>query len=93
MRINGHSPLPNGIVPGRSEKASRAEQPVTNGPQDQTSFSSDQMSIASLESRVMQTSEIRQDRVASLKNAIQRGEYALQPDKIAEAMLNESARS
>lgn len=41
----------------------------------------------------MQTSEIRQDRVASLKNAIQRGEYALEPDKIAEAMLNESARS
>lgn len=93
MRINGHSPLPNGIASSRSEKASRAEQPVTADPQDQTSFSSDRVSISSLESRVMQTSEIRQDRVASLKNAIQRGEYALEPDKIAEAMLNESARS
>ncbi len=41
----------------------------------------------------MQTPEIRQDRVAGLKDAIRKGEYALQPDKIAEAMLNESARS
>jgi len=93
MRINGHSPLSNGIEPGRSEKATRAEHPAKADPQDQTSFSSDRMAISSLEARVMQTPEIRQDRVAGLRDAIRKGEYALQPDKIAAAMLNESARS
>jgi flagellar biosynthesis anti-sigma factor FlgM len=39
----------------------------------------------------MQMPEIRQDRVASLKSAIEKGNYALDPDQIAEAMLNEMA--
>ena len=39
----------------------------------------------------MQTPEIRQERVASLKDAIRKGEYALDANKIADAMLNESA--
>ena len=90
MKIQGHSPLSTGMVPERSEKMARSEQPTPASPQDQTSFSSDQASLSSLEARVMQTPEIRQDRVASLKDAINKGEYALDPDKIAEAMLNES---
>ena len=93
MRINGHSPLSNGIVTDRSEKSANSEHPVAAGPQDQTSFSSDRTAIASLEARVMQTPEIRQDRVAGLKDAISTGKYALEPDKIAEAMLSESAGS
>lgn len=90
MKINGHSPLSNGIVTGRSEKPARTEQPAL-APQDQTSFSSDRTSISALEAHVMQTPEIRQDRVASLKDAINKGQYALEPDKIAEAMLNQFA--
>jgi negative regulator of flagellin synthesis FlgM len=91
MRIHGHSPLSTGIVPDRSEKTTRTEQPTAANPQDQTSFSSDKVSISSLEARVMQTPEIRQERVASLKDAIRKGEYALDANKIADAMLNESA--
>lgn len=90
MRINGQSPLSPGMVPERSENTAKTGQPTAANPQDQTSFSSDQVSLSSLEARVMQTPEIRQDRVASLKDAISKGEYALQPDKIADAMLNES---
>lgn len=91
MRINGHSPLSNGIEPGRTEKKSNhAEQPSAAA-QDKTSFSSDGTSISSLEARVMQTPEIRHDRVAALKDAINKGQYAIEPDKIADAMLNEFA--
>jgi len=93
MRINGHTPLSNGIVSGRSEKSARAEQPAAANPQDQTSFSSDKTAISSLQSLALQTPEIRQDRVASLKDAIGNGRYALEPDKIAAAMLNQSAGS
>ena len=88
MRINGHSPLSNGIVQGRTEKSAQANSPAAADPQDQISFSSDRTAVSSLEARVMQTPEIRQDRVASLKAAISNGTYALEPDKIAEAMLN-----
>jgi len=91
MRINGHSPLSSGIVQGSSEKTARAKNPAAADPQDQTSFSSDRTAVSSLETRVMQTPEIRQDRVASLKDAIGKGQYALEPDKVAEAMLNQFA--
>lgn len=91
MRINGQTPLSNGVEAGRTEKKSTsAEQPAAN-PQDRTSFSSDGVSVSSLEARVMQTPEIRQDRVAALKDAINKGQYALDPDKIADAMLNQYA--
>ena len=92
MRINGHSPLSTGLDPGLSEKKSTsAEQPAASTAQDSTSFSSAGTSVSSLEARVMQTPEVRQDRVASLKDAISKGHYAIEPDKIADAMLNEFA--
>jgi len=91
MRINGQTPLSNGIVSGGSAKSARAGQPASANPQDQTSFSSDKTAISSLQSLALQTPEIRQDRVASLKHAISNGSYAIEPNKIAEAMLNQSA--
>ena len=91
MRINGNSPLSNEIVTGRSDKPASAEQPATATPQDQTSFSSDQTSLSSLEAQVLQTPDIRPDRVAAFKEAIGKGQYAIEPEKIADAMLNEMA--
>jgi len=93
MRINGQTPLSNEIVAGRSGKSGKAESQPAAAPQDQTSFSSDVMSISALQAKALQTPEIRQDRVASLKAAIANGQYAIEPDTIAEAMLNESARA
>jgi len=93
MRINGQPPLSNGIVSGRSEKTPKAATSDAAHPQDRISFSSERMSLSSLQAQALQTPEIRQDRVASLKDAISKGEYALEPDKIAEAMLNESSGS
>ena len=91
MRIDGNSPLPQGIGPERSEKVAKTDQAAAPGSQDQTSFSSDKASLSWLSAQAMQMPEIRQDRVASLKSAIEKGNYALDPDQIAEAMLNEMA--
>jgi negative regulator of flagellin synthesis FlgM len=88
MRINGQTPISNAIVSGRSEKSTKAANPEAANPQDETSFSSASMSIASLAAQALQTPEIRQDRVASLKAAISNGTYAIEPGKIADAMLN-----
>jgi len=91
MRIDGNSPLSQGIGPERSDKVASTDQAAAPGSQDQTSFSSDKVSLSSLAAQAMQMPEIRQDRVASLKSAIGQGNYALDPDQIAEAMLNEMA--
>ena len=88
MRINGQTPISNAIVSGRSEKSTKTPNSAAANPQDETSFSSASMSISALQAQALQTPEIRQDRVASLKAAISNGTYALEPDKIAEAMLN-----
>jgi len=89
MRINGQTPVSNAIVSGRSGKSAQAANSEAANPQDKTSFSSESMSISALQAQALLTPEIRQDRVASLKNAISNGTYAIEPDKIAEAMLNQ----
>ena len=77
---------------GRAQKKSTATDVATTSPEDRASFSSaGAVSVSSLQAQVMQTPEIRQDRVAALKSAISSGQYAIEPDKIADAMLNESA--
>jgi len=92
MRINGHSPLSGGVETGRAQKKSNATDLTGTNPEDRTSFSSaGAVSVSSLQAQVMQMPEIRQDRVAALKSAINSGQYAIEPDKIADAMLNESA--
>ena len=89
MRINGQTPISNATISGRSEKSAKAANSDAANPQDKTSFSSESMSLSALQAQALQTPEIRQDRVASLKAAISNGTYAIEPDKIAEAMLNQ----
>ena len=57
--------------------------------QDRTTLSSDTVAVSSLASQAMETSPIRQDRVDALRQAIEKGQYKLEPDKIAEAILKE----
>lgn len=56
---------------------------------DRTSFSS--TSLGSLVGSAMNTPEIRQDKVASLQQAISSGSYKLDPQAIAGAMIDEHA--
>ena len=57
--------------------------------QDRTTLSSDTVAISSLASQAMETAPIRQDRVDALRQAIEKGQYKLEPDKIADAILQE----
>jgi flagellar biosynthesis anti-sigma factor FlgM len=58
---------------------------------DRTTLTSGSGSIDSLVSEAMSSPEIRQDKVASLQQAIGNGQYQLDPVQIAGAMLNEQA--
>jgi negative regulator of flagellin synthesis FlgM len=59
--------------------------------EDRTSFSSDTLSLSSLLSTAMSSPEIRDDKVASLQQAVNNGTYSLNPNEIAGSMIDEHA--
>lgn len=58
--------------------------------EDKATLSSDSASIEALTAKALQSTEVRQDKVEALRQAIQNGTYKLEPDKIAEAMIRQS---
>ena len=61
------------------------------GGEDRTTLTSDTQSLRSLVSAAMSSPEIREDRVASLQQAVSNGTYQLDPGKIASSMIDEHA--
>ena len=46
--------------------------------------------MASLQATALSQPEIRSDKIQALRQAISTGQYKIEPDKIAEALVNES---
>jgi flagellar biosynthesis anti-sigma factor FlgM len=61
------------------------------GSEDRATLSSDKASVESLVNVAMNSPEVRQDKVASLQQAINSGQYNLDPAAIAASMLDEQA--
>jgi len=61
-------------------------------PQDKAIFSSDSLDLASLQAQALAMPPVRQDRVEALRQAIQNGEYQVDPDKIAQSILQQNRR-
>ena len=59
--------------------------------EDRTTFTSDSSSVNSLVSKAMTSPEIRQELVGQLKQAIESGQYKLEPSAIASSMIDEHA--
>jgi len=59
-------------------------------PQDKATFSSDSLDLPSLEAQVMASPELRTDKIMALRQAIQNGEYTVEPDKVAQAILQQT---
>jgi negative regulator of flagellin synthesis FlgM len=59
--------------------------------EDRTTFSSDTQSLSSLVSTAMSSPDIREEKVASLQQAISSGTYKLDPGAIASSMIDEHA--
>lgn len=58
---------------------------------DRTTLTSGSASVSSLVSEAMNTPSIRSDKVASLQQSISSGQYHIDPDQIAGAMIDEHA--
>jgi flagellar biosynthesis anti-sigma factor FlgM len=80
-----------------SEQASQKAR-VENAPnpdqshgEDRATLSSDTASVGSLVSTAMNSPEVRQDKVDSLKQAVNNGQYDLNPAKIAASIIDDHA--
>jgi len=62
-----------------------------SGSEDRTTFTSDSSSVSSLAAKAMNTPEIRENLVASLRQSISSGQYKLDPSAIASSMIDEHA--
>ena len=57
------------------------------------SLSSDTLSVSSLTTQAMEAPGVRQDRVEALRQQVQNGDYKLEADKTARAILQQNKRA
>jgi len=93
MQVNLNGTTPDPIL---SQKQSQTTSPAPQVSQEQgadkATLSSGQDQTATLLSQAMATPDVRLDKIEALRQAINSGEYKIEPDKIADAMLNDSAK-
>jgi len=74
-----------------SQKAAQSQESSQRISQDdRTTLTSDTTSVASLASSALGSPEVRQGKVDNLRQAINSGEYQVNPASIASAMVGES---
>jgi len=58
--------------------------------EDRTTLTSDGSAVETLTARVLTSSEVRQEKVEALRQAVMNGDYEIDAGKIAEAMIRDS---
>jgi len=91
MRIDLNPVALNNVTAPQTSKAEVSADHQLQGPEeDRTTLSTDAASLQALTAKAMGSPEIRQDRVDALRQAISSGQYKIEPDQIATAMILEA---
>lgn len=92
MRIDLNNLLLNSVE--REDKTRKSASKASSAPsvEDKASLSVDTLSVSSLQAQAMAAPPVRQDRVDALRHAIQNGEYKVEADKVAQAILEQNKR-
>ena len=61
--------------------------------EDKATLSLSQEGIAALTAKAMAVSDVRRDRIEALRHSISNGQYQIEPEKIATAILEESPKA
>ena len=93
MRIDLNNILMNGIEREGETRKARGKSPNAPNVEDKTSLSLDTLSVSSLTTQAMESPSVRQDRVEALRQQVQNGEYNLDANKIAQAILQQNKRA
>jgi negative regulator of flagellin synthesis FlgM len=89
--LNGSTPDPIITPRGNNSDATSASQ-VNAGGEDTATLSFDRTNTGALTSQAMSSPDVRQDKVDALRQAISTGQYKVEPEQIAGAMLQESPK-
>jgi len=94
MRIDLYNSAASELSSGQASQKVSAENAAKSGqPQgeDRTTLTSDAASVGSLVSTALSSPEVRQDKVDSLRQAVNSGQYDLNPGKIAASIIDDQA--
>jgi len=90
MRIDGPLPLPESLQPEKTQKSGASSTPnrpaPTNSNQDQTRLSVDANRLDQLKTALSQVPEIRQERVAAVREAMGNGSYQVTDQQLADSI-------
>jgi negative regulator of flagellin synthesis FlgM len=94
MKIDLNSSTPDPIITprGNNNEATSTTSQVQNSGDDKATLSYDHANIGALTSQALASSDVRQDKIDALRQAIGNGQYKVEPDKVAESMLQESPK-
>jgi flagellar biosynthesis anti-sigma factor FlgM len=92
MRIDLNQIALNGV--DREVKAKKAAAKAPSAPEvkDKASLSSDSLDVSSLEAQALASPEVRQEKVEALRQSVQSGDYKVEADKVAHAILEHHKR-
>jgi flagellar biosynthesis anti-sigma factor FlgM len=88
MRIDLTNISFQGVEPEQRARKAGSKAPSTPNVEDKASLSVDTLSVSSLEAQALSAPQIRHDKVEALRQSIQNGEYKVEPEKIAQAILD-----
>jgi negative regulator of flagellin synthesis FlgM len=92
MRIDLTNPAAGQIASEASGKPAGAQSAAgADSSEDRATLTSGAASVQSLVSQAMSSPEVREDKVASLRQAVSSGNYQLDPAGIAASMIDEHA--
>jgi len=90
MRIGLNSPDPQRVSTEQPSTSSAGVRQTGRAQgEDADTFSSDSLSLSTLANRALQMPEVRQEKVDSLRQSIASGQYAVDAQSIAGAMLGD----
>jgi|HubBroStandDraft_6_1064221.scaffolds.fasta_scaffold2179460_1 negative regulator of flagellin synthesis FlgM len=72
------------------ERATTSASSEPTGVEDTATLSVDSSAVNSLVAKALDAPDIRQDKVEALRQAVQSGEYKVDPAQIADAMIRQS---
>ena len=92
MKINLNSVF-QGAAAEKSEKTALRTDKTRSESAHSGGTPEDKVSLNSLVEKVLQAPETRQEKVDNLRQAVQNGQYSVDPQKVAEAILANAPKS
>ena len=91
MKVELNRPTLDSVASAQASKADISGQsPIEGSEEDKATLTTDRASLETLVAQAMTVPEVRQEKVAALRQAIQAGQYKVDPEKIADALIRDS---